>query len=79
MAALGDDTFHNLIRMMNDGSSVSSAAKALNIPRESIYFRMSTQQKEMFEYTQALHLYKYEDIENIYHKPKRIKKSYEAI
>jgi predicted DNA-binding protein YlxM (UPF0122 family) len=75
MAAISDDDFKRLIEMMNDGSSVSSAAKALNIRRESVYAQMSDDQRETFEYTQALHLYKYEDIKNIYHKPKAHKEN----
>jgi predicted DNA-binding protein YlxM (UPF0122 family) len=75
MAAISDDDFKRLIEMMNDGSSVSSAAKALNIRRESVYTQMSDDQRETFEYTQALHLYKYEDIKNIYHKPKAHKEN----
>ena len=74
MATIEETKFNRLIEMLDAGCSVGSSAKAIGIEPHTLYYRMTERQRDEFDYANAANLYRYELIDNLYHKPKRIKK-----
>jgi hypothetical protein len=71
MPKLDENTFKRLIAMLDDGCSASSAAKALGLKRGEIYFKMSPQQRQQFDYAKAANMHVYAAATR--HKPESVK------
>jgi hypothetical protein len=72
MPKLDENTFSKLIAMMEDGCSASSSARALGLKNGYVYFKMSPQQRQQFDYVQATNMHKY--AAEVSHKPRVVRK-----